>query len=114
MECIALTVLCTTQSSAWQAAGFSHCLGPRAQARQQAEAGAQLAAEKKALVETVRRQAQSVARLDAFRRNLLATLQTSPDVRPRQRKGCVPQPALHECGSLCVERPAPPPPFRAV
>lgn len=38
-------------------------------------------AEKKALVETVRRQAQSVARLDSFRRNLLATLQTSPDVR---------------------------------
>ena len=58
-------------------------LGPRTQARQQDEAGAQLAAEKKALVETVRRQAQSVARLDAFRRNLLATLQTSPDVRPR-------------------------------
>ena len=55
-----------------------------AQARQQDEAAAQLQAEKKALVETVRRQAQSVARLDAFRRNLLATLQTSPDVRTWQ------------------------------
>ncbi len=38
-------------------------------------------AEKKALVDTVRRQAQSVARLDAFRRNLLATLQTTPEAR---------------------------------
>ena len=33
-------------------------------------------------METVRRQAASVARLDAFRHNLLATLQTAPDVRP--------------------------------
>lgn len=54
------------------------------QARVQEEAEARLVAEKKALVDTVRRQAQAVARLESFRRNLLATLQSAPDVRLSQ------------------------------